>query len=980
MANRKIWGLMVSGATGALALMLAAPAMAADQAGAAPAPASAGDPDANKEAAIVVTGLRGSLQRNLDLKRNATGVLDAISAEDIGKFPDPNVAASLQRLPGVTVQLSGPRGEATGVTVRGFSGDFNETQFDGRHISTATGGRAVDFSTVGSDFVGRISVYKTPDVSIGSGSIGATIDVARPKPFDRPGFHVATTVSGTDQSQAKKVDFTGGLLISDTFADNTFGVLADVAYARHDTTTNHVEIAGWEGGNVAPCQLAGSAAATCNPTVAGPGVSASNAETIKNWFPQQSVVEQLRTRDERVDGRLAFQWKPSDKVLLTVDDNFSRQTIETDSYGFAAWFTRTDLRNITQDANGTAVNFSQPPQSDSTGGQVGMDFNDGINHSILQTNQTGINLKYEVNEHFKLELDGAIAKSWLNPNGEHTNDNGDIGYAGLLGSNVGQQILGPSKNNLPVLTGLGPNGDASQFLNQADLGSHVLVRQAQRNTDLVRQFHFKGAWEQDNFKLKFGAGYVQDKFNLQESDTFANNYWQSFAGYGAPSGRTSGLNPLPASLFQGTIGTQNWLPGYPGGALLPGIIVYNPLQLYSILQGLGNPQAKNIPAFNYGSSTTYTGSLDLALSPSSVQQIKETTWSAYVQGSFDNQIGKLPFHFTAGLRYENTTLNALALGQDPVSLSRSAADPSLLTIAYANNGATTAISATHSYNYLLPSFDLKLEAMPNLTVRFDASRTLTRPALNLLNGALNVPVGQRIGALNASGGNPNLQPYLSDNFDGAVEWYYSRNSYVSVDAFVKHVTNFIVGGVQNQNINGIVDPTTNTPAIFAVSQQVNGPEATIHGVELALQQVFGQTGFGFSVNGTFVGTNKPYDASILGSSGFAVTGLANSANLVAFYDKHGFQFRVAVNWRDSYLLQFGQNQNNSQYGSEPTFVNSQVQVDLSSSYDINRQFQVFGGVTNLNNSTYSTHGRYANQFLDAFGYGRRFTFGARFHY
>src|SRR3546814_5769525 len=96
---------------------------------------------------IVVTGIRGSLQRNLDIKRNAAGVVDAISSEDIGKFPDSNVAASLQRLPGVSIQRSGARGEPQGITVRGFGGDFNETLYDGRRISTATGGRSVDFST-----------------------------------------------------------------------------------------------------------------------------------------------------------------------------------------------------------------------------------------------------------------------------------------------------------------------------------------------------------------------------------------------------------------------------------------------------------------------------------------------------------------------------------------------------------------------------------------------------------------------------------------------------------------------------------------------------------------------------------------------------------------------------------------------------------------------------------------------------------------
>ncbi|MFW1494718.1 hypothetical protein ACEV9S_24835, partial [Vibrio parahaemolyticus] len=86
-----------------------------------------------------------------------------------------------------------------------------------------------------------------------------------------------------------------------------------------------------------------------------------------------------------------------------------------------------------------------------------------------------------------------------------------------------------------------------------------------------------------------------------------------------------------------------------------------------------------------------------------------------------------------------------------------------------------------------------------------------------------------------------------DNFDAAAEWYYARNSYVSVDVFLKHVINFIVAGVQNQQINGIIDPTTNQKAVFAVSQQVNGPDATVRGVEVAIQQVFGQTGFGFTL-------------------------------------------------------------------------------------------------------------------------------------
>src|SRR5512138_2895143 len=147
-----------------LALAISAPLAAQESAS---LPGAAGELEE-----IVVTGIRGSLQRSLDIKREASGVVDVITSEEIGKFPDSNVAASLQRVPGVSIQRDGPRGEPNGVTIRGFGGDFNETLVDGRRLSTATGNRAIDFSTVGSDFIRSLTVYKTPDVTVSSNSIG----------------------------------------------------------------------------------------------------------------------------------------------------------------------------------------------------------------------------------------------------------------------------------------------------------------------------------------------------------------------------------------------------------------------------------------------------------------------------------------------------------------------------------------------------------------------------------------------------------------------------------------------------------------------------------------------------------------------------------------------------------------------------------------------------------------------------------------
>ena len=956
----------LAGASSLLALAVTTPA-AAQESTAAP---GAGGDDLKE---VVVTGLRISLQRNLDIKRESIGVVDAISAEDIGKFPDSNVAASLQRVPGVSIQRDGMRGEPTGITVRGFGGDFNETLFDGRRISTAATGlggaagrRSVDFSTVGADFVGGLQVLKTPDITLSSSSIGATVNVQFPKPLDRPGLRFVATAAASRQDEAGDTRPTTGLLFSDTFADDTLGFLVDGIYTDHRTTTNRVFVSGWEGGRFAPCQLTAACTGTQN--------DAAN-HTIVGWWQQQYGAEQGAVSDKRIDGRIAFQWRPSDRMLVTVDDNYSRQSLETTTDGFALWFGLNDLRSVSLDPNGTVIDFRQAGTP--------MDLNAGITQQVLKTNQTGVNFKFDATEHLSFDVDTSYAKSWQNPNGEGA-DNADIGYGGTLGCNMGVRVTGDSSDHFPEMSGFGPGCDAARVFDPAVIGSHVLVRTRQENTDTLKQARFVTKWVQDDLRLDLGTSYVKDEFTLQGSNTFTNNFWQVFSGYGPPSGRTSGL-VVPTNLYHGTIGTAGFIPGFSGAGSLPGsLLVYDPRGLYSYLQGLGNPNTTTVPGFN-GSCCqientnryTYTGSVDLALDAASVQQIEENTWSVFFRAGFDANVNEMPFHFSAGVRDERTNISSGGVGRLPTSLAINPADPTLLTTTFTD---PLPITTKSSYNFLLPSLDMKLELTPTVHVRFDASRTLTRPAITFLTPTLNVGSIPRIGALTATGGNPRLKPYLSDNFDFAVEWYYQSNSYATINAFTKDVSNFIVQGTQRQTINDVIDPSTGQPAIYTVSQRVNGPDARVHGFELAWQHVFGDTGFGFNANATIVDTNRPFDRSDISQSGFAVTGLADSANFVGFYDKHGFEARVAANWRDEYLLQFGQNQNNSAFGAEPTYVNSSLQIDVSTSYQVTPELNVFLEALNVTDETLSTHGRYDNQMLDVFAYGRRYALGARFRW
>ncbi len=354
------------------------------------------------------------------------------------------------------------------------------------------------------------------------------------------------------------------------------------------------------------------------------------------------------------------------------------------------------------------------------------------------------------------------------------------------------------------------------------------------------------------------------------------------------------------------------------------------------------------------------------------QVLEEDTFSPFVNFTTEVLIADKPLRVNVGAREERTEVKSAGLGQQVTGLTVQASDHTAFLVSYS---PVTTISTSSKYNYLLPSLDLNLSLTPEFKVRFDASRTLTRPPLSYLTPVLNVAQGQRVGSLVATGGNPGLLPFLSDNIDLGAEWYYARNSYVSAGVFVKDVTNFIVGGTVKATINGVVDPTTSQLAQFAVTSRINGPSAEVRGIELAVQHVFADSGFGVQANATFVHSNKPYNANDISVSGFAVTGLANSANFVGFYDRNGFQARIAVNWRDEYLDHFGQQQNNSAFGTEPTFVNGNTELDFSTSYDFNDHFSLYFEALNLTDATFSTHGRFKEQVLDVVDTGRSYTLG-----
>ncbi|MDE1146155.1 MAG: TonB-dependent receptor [Azospirillaceae bacterium] len=918
------------------------------------------DPDEISE--IVVTGIIGSLQRNMDIKREAEGLVDAISAEDIGKFPDSNVAASMQRIPGVSISrgtssmggVPTSTGDATAITVRGFGPSFNETLFDGRvSASAASSGRGFDFSSVSSDFVGQIDVLKSPDATLSAGAIGATVNIKFPKPLDHSGLKIAGSVSGSYGTDADGASPNGALLVSDTFAHDTFGILVAAGYNETQTLGNHVNTQGWIG-------------TTAGQFASAPGVNPNTPA----WFIQDYGIYQEHSDTTRKSARLALQWQPSDKLEVTLNDDFQREDSHQNQYGYSIWFNAGSLNDVKLNQNGSVTSFVQ--------NNTPTDFQAQYNAEVLQNNLYGLNVKWTPTDTIKVTIDGARSEAWQNPGGQLTSLDADVGYGSCASgtcintNNVG--IIGIAPGSLPYPTVWGPGGNTAQFTN-GFIGSHVLPMTSTQNYNVIDQAKVEGEWHSGDVSIRFGTQYIDNKEDLSSYTSFANNDWQAYSGYGPASGSTSGV-ALPQSWFSKTFSTANFIPGFANnGNLPPQILQFNPYQVLNYLQSLGNPQTKTIAGANTTCCTpAFDGIYRMILDPGSKRDIEEETVAPYLAATVKTKIADMPLRINLGVREEITHVTSAGLGQTPTAFTVSPGDKTAFTVAY---GPVAAVSGTNNYQYLLPNLDLTLGVTDDLQVRFNASRTLTRPPLNDMTPVYSLTT-QRVGTVSASGGNPSLLPYLSDNLDLSAEYYYQRNSYVSLDGFVKSVSNFVVGGTSQKTFAGVTDPTTGSDVQYSYSTYVNGPTAQIYGLEMAIQHVFDDSGFGFQANATIVGTNKPYNPNDLSVSGFAVTGLANSANFVGFYDKYGFQARVSVNWRDEYLDHFGQQQGGSIYGSEPTFVDPAWEVDFSTSYDVDEHFSVYFEALNLTNETYSTHGRYKEQLLDAVAYGQRYTLGFHF--
>ncbi|MGK7295054.1 MAG: TonB-dependent receptor, partial [Candidatus Wenzhouxiangella sp. M2_3B_020] len=362
-----------------------------------PPPPAAGD-DAEIVDRMTVVGYRGSLMRAMDRKRNDIGVTDAVTAEDMGKFPDQNLAESLQRITGVSIDRN--NNEGSQITVRGLGPEFNLVTLNGRSMPTA-GGRSFDFFDLASTGISAVEVYKTSNAELPTGGIGATVNILTPRPLDRPGFRAVISGKGVYETSAKKSDV-GNLdewtpevegLYSNTFADDKFGILISGSYQRRDNREENASVDNWRPNG----QLVGGSVDNNNQRADGVW-----------WHPQNVGYGWSDISRERINGQAVLQYQPADNITATLDYTYSRVEFESDANSVGIWF---ECPNIAATINerGTVTEVTQSCGDYST--------NIARTHTIKENDQIGFNLEWEATDTLSFRLDAHSSRSELRGGG-----------------------------------------------------------------------------------------------------------------------------------------------------------------------------------------------------------------------------------------------------------------------------------------------------------------------------------------------------------------------------------------------------------------------------------------------------------------------------------------------------------------------------------------------------------------------------------
>ena len=936
---------------------VAAPPPSGDPAATPADPAQATDA-AGPQDDIVVTGYRQSIEKSLNQKRQANAFVDVITAEDIGKFPDKNVADSLQRVPGVIIDRDG--GEGSRVSIRGLSSDLTLTELNGNFIASADSGdpsRSFNYLLLPSSLIGSVEVFKSPEARLDEGGVGGVIINHTRKPFDLDPWSGSISAEGTYADVTRKVEPNVNGLVSWHNEDKTLGFLLGGTYQERTNRSLSASGDSWQwwtddrttnpATDVNGNPFANDDAIAYWNSGQNAGTTTQTGQHYSGYWAPQSVSETIRDeKRKRLGIQATAQMKPFDNLTITanyfrfqLNGEYTSSSIKIPEWGYGNFFT-----GATIDPSGTiftGANFQVPPEG--TGCRVPGNLCTMETPAPQDTyaREKSVSNTYDVRgewESGRLNLDFVIGKTKATGGpsfqffAQAKPRNGSVNGNMLSAWNFTDQSIA-MQFSPDVLQNM-LNGVA-----QIDLGStgsgftNSSISQRYAQVDAMR--HFDGILDSIQVGAKWRDGRIH-----RETGRFE---WYSDAA-----------NTLR---FQDT----------PGGAeALPSI--FYPNSLGSIAGGF---EASAFPAINITKyidylNGKYNGPIRVP-EPQNLYNIKERIWAGYAQANFKTETVR----GNIGLRVVNTKQDGVSTDTlyyendycvdgpgGPLDPNKPVGEDGNCLVIPQNQREVRVYnqnSESKSYTDFLPSFNISWDATPNLLFRAAASKVISRPGYGDLAGARSLTFNAdpfvfdraQFGALPGwfgNGGNFDLKPFNAWQYDVGAEWYFHRGSVLGATLFRKDVSDFIVPVVVDlqQDVAG------ETVTVQQYATQANGSKAVSQGVEVYAQHTL-DFGLGVQANFTYNDTSQA-DVSLNGAS-VGKSPLVGSAktqvNASVFYEHGPVLLRASYNRRGEVVrgLASGLNVYDDPY----------EQIDLNASYDIMKNLQLTASVINLTKSEQRAH-------------------------
>jgi iron complex outermembrane receptor protein len=841
---------------------------------------------------IVVTGIRKSVEQSIQAKRDSTELTEVVTAEDIGKMPDKNVADSIARLPGVTTSAAGANeggfDENDRVSMRGTNPSLTQTLINGHGVAAGdwfvldqvqTVGRSVSYTLLPSEIVSKVVVEKSSSASLVEGGVAGSVNIVTRKPLEfSKEFTLEASAGAVYADLPSKTDGQYSALANFKNDANNFGIMLQLFSETRHLRRDGVEILGYD--TIAP----GSAVATAHPDLSGVQYP---TEIGSAFFTQER---------QRNGGMADIEFKPTDDLTLDLSGFSSKLTASNYNRNYLMWSTHfvnfgagqsPDPGYVVQDNTLTKANFTGVP---------GTFY--GVYDQISRPDETAtanfVNLDTTWNATQTLTFLGQVGYSW----GDGKTPTQDVSETQPgLGSGAGYQLnglgsapnfnLGNTNNTTPT-----PGGVPVTFgwiFGAGDIDIKDTEKWAKIDGDYKID---SGVWKD----LQFGVRY-------QAHDRTSPT---GIAQGPLPPGESPSAYPTTFSNYPSNFNTF-------GGNIPTGIWYWSPAQLAAY----DNPTNVNRDPI----TREYYQYLFA---------VHEKDTAAFVQADFkgDN------WSANAGIRYVHTEEDAISYTQVDASTPGA-----VLTSAF---GPFAGLEAKHSYNDILPSANLKLDLSPDLVARFAASETMTRPDYSALAGFTNLtPPGAVGGVGGGSGGNPDLKPIRSTNLDAGLEWYFAKRSLLSATAFYMDLRNYVAYGSEIKTYKTFSSQFPNgDPVPYNLTVPVNA-KGKVDGLELAYQQAFTDH-FGFAGNYTYA-DGKQTSMVAPGSDDRLVGTSKNTYNVSGYFENQMFNARVAYTYRSAFYS-----------GLDRSTAFSQDAIGTLSAalgYTMNDHFSITLDAMNLNNPT-----------------------------